>query len=262
MKKIILISLIAILILGCTSNLEDNKYSDLEQEINDLKILLEQKNKQIEQYRKEVSLKESDVNRLKEKLKDKEKELDQENWYLEYYEKHFKPSKSPEESKEIIYEKGVQAINALANKDYEELSNLTHPLYGIRFTPYTNIDIENDLVFSKDEILEFKNSDIKYEWGFIGESNKIIELSPNEYFDKYVYDKDYINAEEVGYNEIISSTGFLENQFGIYHNSIIIEYYFSILDPYNSDWRSLRIVFQEHKGEWYIAGLIHFEWIP
>jgi hypothetical protein len=45
---------------------------------------------------------------------------------------------------------------------------------------------------------------------------------------------------------------------------MIVEYYFPGFDPQygGMDWRSLRLVFSDHGGTWYLAGIIHDEWTP
>lgn len=46
----------------------------------------------------------------------------------------------------------------------------------------------------------------------------------------YVYSQDFAAAEQVSYNQIITETGFSENQFAAYPGSIIVEYYNSNQD--------------------------------
>jgi len=58
--------------------------------------------------------------------------------------------------------------------------------------------------------------------------------------------EDFKNTEQIGYNEVLSSGNMLENQFEVYDNAIIAEYYFPGFKPeYESiDWKSLRLVFE------------------
>jgi len=41
-----------------------------------------------------------------------------------------------------------------------------------------------------------------------------------------------------------------------------VEYHFPGIDPQYGglDWRSLRLVFQQSGGEWYLVGIIHDQW--
>ena len=73
---------------------------------------------------------------------------------------------------------------------------------------------------------------------------------------------DFLNAEEIGYNQVLSSGNMLENQFEIYSNPIIVEYYFSGFNPdyMGMDWRSLRLVFEQDGADWKLTGVIHNQW--
>lgn len=65
-----------------------------------------------------------------------------------------------------------------------------------------------------------------------------------------MYSADFINAPEIGYNEVLSQGNMLENQFEVYHNPIIVEYYFPGFNPeYEGlDWQSLRLVLRNMKA--------------
>lgn len=39
-------------------------------------------------------------------------------------------------------------------KDAETISELVHPTKGVRFTPYTYVSLESDVIFSKEEVLQ------------------------------------------------------------------------------------------------------------
>ena len=54
----------------------------------------------------------------------------------------------------------------------------------------------------------------------------------------------------------------LENQFEVYDNPIIVEYYFPGFNPEyeGMDWKSLRLVFEQYEDNWYLVGIIHNQW--
>ena len=89
-----------------------------------------------------------------------------------------------------------------------------------------------------------------------------IFLTPGEYYEKFIYPADFINAEKIGYNEVLSFGNMLENQFEVYQKAIVVEYYFSGFNPDYAglDWRSLRLVFEEYEGNWKLVGLINNQW--
>lgn len=274
MKKVIVIFICMFILTGC-SNVDKDAYNDLLDKYNEKEKALEEYTNQVKESENELKLLNEEVEKLNLSLnvaQNKIEDLEEENkilmqdkgnaFYAEYYKKHFEPTLTPDEAKTIIEKRSQEAIRLLSEKDFQGLSSMTHPIYGIRFTPYTFVDLVKNLVFSKDEIKNFSNDEKLYVWGIYDGTGDDIELKPIDYLEEFVYDADFMEAEQISYNEIISDTGWIENQFGIYHNSIIVEYYFSGFNPnfVGMDWTSLRIAFQKYEDEWYITGIIHNEW--
>lgn len=168
----------------------------------------------------------------------------------------------PEVAKEIIKETADKVINAISKRDAELISEYVHPEKGVRFTPYTHVSLENDVVFSKDQVKNFFKDENTYLWGHYDGSGEEIRLTPSEYYEKFIYTADFMNAEKIGYNEVLSNGNMLENQFDVYDNPIIVEYYFSGFNPeyIGMDWQSLRLVFEEYEGSWKLVGIIHNQW--
>ena len=50
-------------------------------------------------------------------------------------------------------------------------------------------------------------------------------MTPKDYM-KFIYSEDFINAPEIGYNEVLSFGNMLENQFEVYDDPMVVEYYF------------------------------------
>jgi len=168
----------------------------------------------------------------------------------------------PEIAKELIKETSDKIIRAISVKDTETISEFVHPAKGVRFTPYTYVSLENDVVYKKEEIKNFfKDKDI-YIWGYYDGIGDEIKLTPSEYYDKFIYSEDFVNAEKVGYNEVLSFGNMMENQFEVYENPIVVEYYFSGFNPEyeGMDWRSLRLVFEQYEGGWKLVGIINNQW--
>ncbi|RAK11225.1 hypothetical protein C8C77_103213 [Halanaerobium saccharolyticum] len=167
-----------------------------------------------------------------------------------------------EDAEKIIKDKASEVIQAISSMDFNELAKYVHPEKGLRFTPYTHVDPENDVVFTKEQVRNFFKNENEYLWGHYDGSGKEIRLTPEEYYHEFIYSVDFINAERIGYNEVLSSGNMLENQFKVYNNPIIVEYYFSGFNPdyEGMDWKSLRLVFVEHQNEWKLTGIIHNQW--
>ena len=179
---------------------------------------------------------------------------------IEFSEKN-EPVLSPEEAKTIIEKEATQVITLLKQGNFKELAAEIHPVKGVRFTPYTVAD-DSDLIFMADQIETIDNDNNKYIWGAYDGSGFPIHLTFKKYFDEFVYSQDFADAEQVSYNQIITDTGFRENQFAAYPGSIIVEYYNSNKDSEfeGMDWQSLRLIFEEMDNNWYLIGIIHNQW--
>lgn len=165
-------------------------------------------------------------------------------------------------AKKIIEEVSNELINAISIKDFKTVSKFTHPVKGVRFTPYTNVSLEQDIVFSQEEIKDFFNNRNVYIWGYYDGIGDEISLTPSQYYEKFIYTENFVNAEDVGYNEVLSSGNMIENQFEIYDNAIVVEYYFPGFNPdyAGMDWESLRLVFEQYENDWKLVGIIHNQW--
>lgn len=168
----------------------------------------------------------------------------------------------PEFAEMTIAEISNELIEAISIKDFETVSEFTHPVKGVRFTPYTYVSLDNNIAFNQAEIKDFFGNQDIYVWGIYDGVGDDISLTPSQYYEKFIYTNDFKNAEEIGYNEILSIGSMIENQFEVYDNAIVVEYYFSGFNPdyEGMDWRSLRLVFQQYRNDWKLVGIIHNQW--
>lgn len=167
-----------------------------------------------------------------------------------------------EYAKKVIEKTSSDVIDALKNKDAETISEYVHPAKGVRFTPYTTVSTEKDVVINKEDMKSFFVDEKIYVWGIYDGIGDEIKLTPSQYYEKFIYSYDFVNADEIGYNEVLSTGNMIENQFEVYKNSIVVEYYVPEIDPQYQgiDWQSLRLVFEEYEGSWKLVGVIHNQW--
>ncbi|MFC1599023.1 hypothetical protein ACFL2U_03410 [Patescibacteria group bacterium] len=173
---------------------------------------------------------------------------------------------SPENAQEIINDKAALVVSAMEKTKFDDLASLVHPQKGVRFSPYAYVNQE-DIIFSPEHLKTFAGNNFiynteKYPWGSYDGSGEPIELTFEEYFYNFIYDKYYSNADYVLYNQSISHGNTINNAFEFYSNSIVVEYYFAPVNPRygKMDWSALRLVFEEYNDTWYLIGIIHDEW--
>ena len=161
-----------------------------------------------------------------------------------------------------LFSRAFDVIMAIKNKDMKKLSGFIHPDKGVRFSPYGYIDMEKHLLFAPSHVQGLFQDKMKFVWGTYDGTGDPINMTFEEYYNKFIYDVDFANAEIIGNNTVVGHGNSLINISGVYPGAVFIEFHFPGFDPqYNGmDWRSLRLVFEEKDGAWYIVGIVHDQW--
>jgi hypothetical protein len=157
-----------------------------------------------------------------------------------------------------------EILALIKNSDYFALVQYIHPVHGVRFSPYAYIDTNADQVLSKWKYEDaFKRKDYeKLNWGSYDGTGDVILLTAKDYFKRFVYDADFLNAEKTSLNQKFSPGNTPSNLEEIYPGCVYTESYFSGFDEKYSgmDWRALRLVYSFYEGKYYLVGIIHDEW--
>lgn len=155
------------------------------------------------------------------------------------------------------------AVNrCLQRQDWNTLAAYVHPDLGVTFTPYSTVDPESDLTFTADQIKNLAQDETVYTWGFEDGRGDPIQMTILRYFERYVYNKNYTQAPEIGVDRIITGGNALENLADAYPGCRFVDFSFPSADPVNDgmDWSSLKLVFQPGEERWYLVGVVHGEW--
>lgn len=169
---------------------------------------------------------------------------------------------TPVSTEEMVSHKASQVIEALRDRDLDQLASLVHPTLGLRFSPYAYVH-EADIIVATEDVPTLLSEDTVRLWGAYDGSGALIELTFEQYYDQFIYDHDFANAEEIGYNRRIGGEGgTINNIQDFYPGSVMVEYHFTGFNPDYAglDWRSLRLVFSQDGGEWFLVGIVHDEW--
>lgn len=178
-----------------------------------------------------------------------------------YYNHQLNQTNNKKQPADVIRNESLEVLSLIKAKNMKKLSQFIHPKKGVRFSPYGHVATDTDLVFSSSKIKKLLSDKVKHLWGSYDGSGQPIKLTFANYYKRFVYDKDFINAKDVGYNKILGKGNIINNSFKVYPKSIIVEYHFPGSDKSGSmDWKSLRLVFEKDNGIWYLVGIIHDEW--
>jgi hypothetical protein len=135
------------------------------------------------------------------------------------------------------------------------------PEQGLRFSPYFHISPETDLVFAAESLPTFKDT-TKLKWGTADGSGEPIELSFRDYYDKFVYDKNFEEAPKVSVDKLIGTGNTEFNGKEIYPNASYVEFHFPGFDEKHDgmDWESLVLVFVPAQDDWKLVAIVHGQW--
>jgi hypothetical protein len=153
-------------------------------------------------------------------------------------------------------------LTLLKNKDYTSLGLYFHPVAGTRFSPYGFIDTNHHVIFFKKTFIEQQSTNKKIYWGNYDGSGDSILLSVEKYFEKFVYNADFLNAEKTSINKITGTGNSLNNLQSVYPGAVFTESYFSGFDKKygGMDWCSLRLVYKKYKEQLYLVAIVHDQW--
>ena len=153
---------------------------------------------------------------------------------------------------------------ALRNKNYSAVADFIDPVSGVRFSPYGFVDTIRNVIFSKEKFAEQagRSNQDKIVWGYFDGSGDTINMTLNEYIAKFVYDVDFSKPETRKINEFIGHGNSLNNLLSVYKDCDFTESHFSGFEnKYEGmDWRSLRLIFKERDGKFFLVGVVHDQW--
>lgn len=170
------------------------------------------------------------------------------------------PEPTPEKDNELK-EIGQEVVEILRERDLKSLSEWIDPEHGLRFSPYSYINKDTDLVFSRDDLPTFSDTE-KITWGAEDGSGDPIALTFRDYYDKFVYSNDFANAPNVSVNEIMGHGNAVFNGTEVYQNASYIEFHFPGFDKQydGMDWQSLALLFVPRDEGWKLVAIVHGQW--
>lgn len=166
-------------------------------------------------------------------------------------------------STQSLWDIGHEVMSLIKDKDMAGLSAYVHPTKGLSFTPYVHINSTFDQVFTPQEVANLPGDTAEYDWGYYygrpGETKIMLDF--NDYYDEFIYDEDFLNANIIGVNAVVSYGVMIDNIFDEYPDAEYLEFYIiTAQDNNNIYWRSLKVAFEEVGGEYKLMGIIHGQW--
>ena len=154
-----------------------------------------------------------------------------------------------------------ELLPLLEDKEYTALAELIDEERGLTLTAYSTVNDSDNTLFAS-ALASTKLGGTLQLWGFWDGSGELMELSTDEYWDRFVWNADYNHADEIGVNRIVRAGNAVENLEQAYPECLFVDYYLHSTQGYNdeTDWGSLKLVFRNCGGQWRLTAIVHGEW--
>lgn len=169
-------------------------------------------------------------------------------------------TKIPEDT--VLLHLAKKILQTIKQRDFVALAAFTGTKGSILFSPYAHLDTAHNQVLNKSSLLTLSGNNKKLNWGSYDGSGLPINLSLTDYFKKFVYDADFLQAEKFSVDERIGSGNSLHNVSAIYPGSHFVEAHFTGFDKQyeGMDWKSLRLVFMPEANGYKLVAVVHDQW--
>ncbi len=153
-----------------------------------------------------------------------------------------------------------EVLLALKNKDYKAFASYIHPEKGIRFSMYAMVEPKGDKLFSKADFEKFLPTKTLFTWGAMDGSGDPYKATINDYLSKWVFSKDY-TVSQYSVNRFQAGGNSLNNLKEIYTGNDFTENYIKGTEKNGEmDWKTIRLVWEEFQGKYYLVGVVNDQW--
>ncbi len=170
-------------------------------------------------------------------------------------------------------------LNSLKNKDYKTLANMTSSQgLTVSLSPYKIFDQEVAWIngnedsfnatstakknFSREEVSRIGIDNKEYIFGNTDGKGDPIKGNTQYYFDRWVYNYDYINAPEVYLNKV-QDTGNTINTINedVGSRDFILYHFPGFREEVKGfDWTSMYLIFEKENGEYKLRAIAKDNW--
>ena len=168
---------------------------------------------------------------------------------------------TPAQAAAAIAGEADEVLRALKARNMRELSNHVHPVKGVRFSPYVDVDAKRSVVLTAGELPAALQNARQRRWGSEDGSGEPIIRSFADYYKRFIYDRDFAGTMK-RFNEFGGRSTTRPNIWEVYPNAIVVEAHVPGTKPESEgmDWASLLLVFEQHDSHWYLSALVHDQW--
>lgn len=157
----------------------------------------------------------------------------------------------------------AEVVAALKRRDMATVAKYAHPERGVLFAPYAYIEVTQHQVWTAAALPGWFADTAKRQWGTEDGTGFPIEKTPTEYFERFVFPKDFTTGATINVNADQARGNAINNAATVYPDGVRVEFYLpptQTPEGPNIDWRALRLVFVGVAGEAKLIAVIHDQW--
>lgn len=158
----------------------------------------------------------------------------------------------------------AEILPLLQSQDFAVLATFISPELGTRISPYGYVNVDKDLVFTREQVAAFRSNQGIYRWGVQAGRGMDINLTVAEYRPEYATSQ--TPAQEWGLllDPSRKASNTIDYFAEVYPDGHYVEYLQPGTEAYGYlDWQSLRLGFQQSgEGAYYLSAIIRDEWTP
>lgn len=160
----------------------------------------------------------------------------------------------------VLKQTNDEVLKALKTKDYTTFTSLIHPEKGVRFSMYAFVNLKKDKHFSKADFEKYQPTKTLFTWGAQDGSGDPYKATINDYLGKWVFSKDFTTSQ-YSLNKFIGGGNSLNNLKEIYPKADFTENYIKGTEKSGEmDWKTVRFVFEEFQGKYYLVAVVNDQW--
>jgi len=173
------------------------------------------------------------------------------------------PKPTTEANNEELTSLSYTVLGYIKNGDYNALSQIAHPEFGVVFSPDATVALTTNKCFQADQIAAFGSDNTVYVWGIQSGVGEPIEMTAADYLAEYVFSKDYLSAPLIGVNRIVKSGNALENITDVFPKVKFVDFHIPGSERDSAEdfgWTSLRLGFEEYEGRLWLTLILTSKW--
>lgn len=155
---------------------------------------------------------------------------------------------------------GKEVLKAMATKDFVMLATLTST-EGLSLNEIPNLDFSVSNL-PQSEISQIPTDTQTFMWGYTDGQGLEIDITRKEYFEKYLFNHDYLNAPVIAVNETLGRGNSLNTIITDSDGRNFVAFHFAGFNPTyeGMDWTTLYLVFDFEDGKYKLRGIAKDNW--